>query len=92
MMAKKLNRRQACWSLYLSRFDFSLHHHLGHSMGKTNALSQCADHGDGGNDNQDIMLLQPNLFTIWALEGIAPQGKEQDILCDIHHANHSGLH
>jgi hypothetical protein len=26
MTSKKLNRRQACWSLYLSRFDFTLHH------------------------------------------------------------------
>ena len=26
MMAKKLNRRQACWSLHLARFDFLLHH------------------------------------------------------------------
>ncbi len=29
MMAKKLNCRQARWSLYLSRFDFSMHHHPG---------------------------------------------------------------
>jgi hypothetical protein len=26
MTAKKLNRRQAHWSLYLSQFDFALHH------------------------------------------------------------------
>ena len=26
MMAKKLNRRQACWFLHLARFDFLLHH------------------------------------------------------------------
>jgi hypothetical protein len=26
MLAKKLNRRQARWSLYLSRFNFSMHH------------------------------------------------------------------
>jgi len=26
MTAKKLNRRQACWSLYLARFDFKLTH------------------------------------------------------------------
>ena len=32
MTAKKLNRRQARWSLYLSRFDFVLHHHC---KGKT---------------------------------------------------------
>jgi len=26
MTAKKLNRHQARWSLYLSRFDFAMHH------------------------------------------------------------------
>jgi len=34
----KLNRRQARWSLYLSRFDFMLHHHSRKSMGKPDAL------------------------------------------------------
>jgi RNase H-like domain found in reverse transcriptase len=26
MTAKKLNQRQACWSLLLARFDFLMHH------------------------------------------------------------------
>jgi RNase H-like domain found in reverse transcriptase len=39
MTAKKLNCRQAKWSLYLSRFDFILHHHPGMSMGECDALS-----------------------------------------------------
>jgi hypothetical protein len=39
MMAKQLNCRQARWSLYLSRFDFVLHHKPGKSMGKPDALS-----------------------------------------------------
>jgi hypothetical protein len=47
MTAKKLNRRQAQWSLYLSRFDFVMHHHPGTSMGKCDALSRRADHVDG---------------------------------------------
>jgi hypothetical protein len=42
---QKLNRKQACWSLILSRFDFSLHHRPGKSMGKPDALSRCPDHG-----------------------------------------------
>jgi hypothetical protein len=45
--AKKLNRRQARWSLFLARFDFWLHHHPGRSMGKPDALSRRADHGSG---------------------------------------------
>jgi hypothetical protein len=32
MMAKRLNHHQARWSLYLSRFNFSIHHQPGHSM------------------------------------------------------------
>jgi hypothetical protein len=39
MTVKKLNRRQAQWSPYLSRFDFVMHHHPGTSMGKCGALS-----------------------------------------------------
>ena len=31
--AKKLNRRQARWSLYLANFNFTLHHKPGRSMG-----------------------------------------------------------
>jgi hypothetical protein len=38
MSAKKLNRRQARWSLTLARFDFLMHHRPGKSMGKSDAL------------------------------------------------------
>ena len=37
MTAKKLNRRQAHWSLYLARFDFKLTHCPGRCMGKPDA-------------------------------------------------------
>src|SRR6266540_5131917 len=47
MTAKQLNWRQARWSLYLSRFDFALHHKPGKTMGKPDALSRRADHGTG---------------------------------------------
>jgi hypothetical protein len=33
MTAKKLNHRQARWSLYLSRFNFMMHHHPGNLYG-----------------------------------------------------------
>jgi hypothetical protein len=57
MIAKKLNRRQARWSLYLSRFNFMMHHRPEKSMGKCNALSRCADHANGADDNHDTTLL-----------------------------------
>jgi len=57
MTAKKLNHRQAHWSLHLARFDFLLHHCPGHTMGKPDALSRRADHGNGASDNENIVLL-----------------------------------
>jgi hypothetical protein len=57
MTAKKLNHRQAQWFLYLSRFDFVMHHRPGTSMGKCDALSRRADHANGSDDNRDTTLL-----------------------------------
>jgi len=85
MMAKQLNRRQARWSLYLSRFDFALHHKPRKSMGKPDALSRRSDHGTGADNNSDVVLLTPKLFAVRALEGLQFTGPEQDILRDIRH-------
>jgi len=43
MTAKKLNRRQARWSLELANFDFMLTHKPERAMGKADALSQQPD-------------------------------------------------
>src|SRR5688572_22041128 len=64
MTAKKLNRRQACWSLYLARFDFVMHHIPGRNMGKPDALSHRANHGTSSDDNQNLTLLSPKYFAI----------------------------
>jgi len=80
MTAKQLNQRQARWSLYLSCFNFTLHHKPGKSMGKLDTLSCRSDHGTGANDNSDVMLLTPKLFVVCALEGLQFTGLEQDIL------------
>jgi hypothetical protein len=64
MTAKKLNRRQACWSLLLARFDFFMHHRPGKTMGKSNALSWRSDHGLGAKDNDNMVLLTPNFLAI----------------------------
>jgi len=93
MTAKKLNRRQAQWSLYLSRFDFAMHHRPGRSMGKSNALSRRADHGTGGGDNSNVTLLRPEFFAahaVRALSGLSPEGEERDILRDIRSGNRAG--
>ena len=66
--AQHLNCQQACWSLFLSCFDFELHHHPGHSMGKPDTLSQRADHPHGSDNNSNIMLLTPGRFHVWVLD------------------------
>jgi len=43
MKAQKLNRRQARWALYLSRFSFMLKHVLGSKMKKADSLSRRPD-------------------------------------------------
>ena len=87
MMAKKLNHRQARWSLYLACFDFKLAHHPGHSMGKPDALLQRPDHSKGTSDNKDIVLLWPELLAVQALEGVQLEGPEWDILRKICQGN-----
>lgn len=62
MTSKDLNRRQARWSLFLSRFDFTLIHRPGKSSGKPDALSRRPDHKKGEDDNKNQILLPPSLF------------------------------
>jgi len=83
MTAKKLNHRQARWSLHLARFDFLLHHHPRRTMGKPDALSRRADHGNGASDNENVVLLRPEFLAVRALEGVELTGIEQKILPDI---------
>ena len=66
-MAQDLNRRQARWSLFLSRFNYTLCHHPGSSMGELDALSRRADHGSHDADNQRVVLLSPSAFQIHAM-------------------------
>src|SRR6266516_4057482 len=92
MTAKRLNRRQARWSLYLSRFDFSMHHRPGRSMGQADALSRRADHGDGSKDNENMVLLDPGLFAIRAVEGWIAEGEEKDIVTEIRRRTRDGAY
>jgi len=76
MTAKKLNRRQARWSLHLARFDFLLHHYPGRTIGKPDALSRRADHRNRASDNEDVVLLRLEFLAIRALEGVELTGVE----------------
>src|SRR5258706_15046518 len=74
--AHKLNRCQARWSLYLSRFDFVLTHKPGRQMGRPDALSRGADHPRGAEDNADCTLLTPEVFELRAMEAVTLEGEE----------------
>ena len=63
--ARKLNRRQAQWSLFLSKFDIKLVHISGTKMVQSDALSQRPDFTpENDNNNEDITMLPENLFIL----------------------------
>jgi len=59
MSNQKLNRRQARWALYLSRFDFVLKCVPGGKIGKADGLSRRLDWEIGiDKDNEKWMLVK----------------------------------
>ena len=62
-MAQTLNHHQARWSLYLSRYDYSLAHRAGRHSAKPDALSRRADHQPRGDNNEDQIMLPAERFT-----------------------------
>src|SRR6266481_693617 len=60
--AQTLNHHQAHWSLYLSRFDYSLIHRAGWHSAKLDTLSRRANHWVGGEDNEDQVMLPAGRF------------------------------
>ena len=75
MTSQKLNRRQARWALYLSRFNFRLKHVPGKSMGKADRLSRRPDWQEGvERDNEDQKLIKPE----W-IRGVETLIKEENL-------------
>jgi hypothetical protein len=67
-----LNRCQACWLLYLSRFNFKVTYKKGDSM-QANALSRFSkDHVSDREDNHQIQVLGPRHFRIAAVMHYMP--------------------
>ena len=61
--AKKLNQRQARWSLYLLEFDVKLVHTPGNKMVQSDALSRGPDLcPDNDTDNENRIMLPDNMF------------------------------
>ena len=59
MKVQKLNRRQARWALYLSRFDFTLKYVAGSKMGKADGLSRRTDWKIGTDqDNKNQVFIK----------------------------------
>jgi len=59
MKTQKLNRKQVCWALYLSRFNFTLQHVLEVKMGKANRLSRRPDwRVEVEKDNENKSLIK----------------------------------
>jgi len=77
--AQKLNRRQAHWTLYLSRFDFTLKHVPGTRMGKVDGLSRRPDWKIGvDKDNENQVIIKDNW--IRNLQEVVIEGPEVDII------------
>ena len=80
MKAQKLNRRQARWSLYLSRFDFALKHIAGKSMGRADSLSRRVDWAEGvERDNENQVMLKKEWLEVRAMERLV-EGPEEEIV------------
>ena len=79
MKAQKLNRRQARWALYLSRFDFTLKHVPGTKMGKADGLSRRSDWRVGvEKDNENQVIIKDNW--IHSIQEVVIEGPEVNIV------------
>jgi len=59
-------------------------------MGKPDALSRKANHGNRASDNKNIVLLRPEFLVVHALEEVELAGVEQKILSNICKGNWNG--
>jgi len=59
-------------------------------MGKPDTLSWRPDHGKGASNNEDVVLLRPELIAVRALEGLHLEGPERDMLREIRQGNQRG--
>jgi hypothetical protein len=73
---RTLNRRQACWSIFLADFDFEIQYQPGTQQGKANALSRRSKYefraGDEAYGQQNQTLLNPEQFRVAATISTLP--------------------
>ena len=78
MKAQKLNRRQARWSLYLSRFDFALKHVAGKSMRGADSLSKRVDWAEGvKKDNENQVMVKEEWLEVRVMEQLIEELEEE---------------
>ena len=74
-----MNRRQARWALYLSRFNFILKYIVGTKMGKADRLSKRVDWKvEVEKDNEDQVFIKDNW--ICSMYEVVVEGPEVDII------------
>ena len=79
MKVQKLNRRQARWALYLSRFNFTLKHVAGSKMGKADRLSRRADWKVGTDkDNENQVFIKDHW--IHSMYEVVVEGPEVELV------------
>jgi len=84
MKAQKLNRRQARWALYLSRFNFTLKHVLGSKIEKVDSLSRRPDWEVGvKRDNEDQKLVKPEWLEVRKTEMVEVIVDRVDLLEEV---------
>ena len=78
MKAQNLNQRQARWSLYLSRFDFTLKHIAGKSMGRADSLSRRVDWAEEvERDNENQVMLKEEWLEVRVMEQLVKELEEK---------------
>ena len=65
---QKLNRRQAQWHLFLSQFNYVLHHCLGSQLVQADALTRTTHSTHTKDNNIDLILLTDDKFA----KGMSP--------------------
>ncbi|KAG9339298.1 hypothetical protein JZ751_023852 [Albula glossodonta] len=76
--AKRLNPRQACWSLFFAHFNFVLSYHPGSKNGKPNALSRQSASAEG--PAEDDTILPPRCWVAAALWDIEAASVRSQVL------------
>ncbi len=59
---QKMNQWQARWITELAEYHFTLHHKAGATNRKADLLSHRADHNQGRDDNDQVVVLTPEHF------------------------------